>query len=102
MPSLRFAQNVDVVTFEFENVSAAAAAAAEAQAIVRPNGRSLEIAQHRIREKTFIADLGVPVTPFAAIRSDSDLAAAMRSIGTPSILKTASYGYDGKGQIADS
>ena len=96
----RFAQNVDVVTFEFENVSAAAAAAAEAQAIVRPNGRSLEIAQHRIREKTFIADLGVPVTPFAAIRSDTDLAAAMRSIGTPSILKTASYGYDGKGQIA--
>ena len=96
----RFAQNVDVVTFEFENVSAAAAAAAEAHAIVRPNGRSLEIAQHRIREKTFIAALGVPVTPFAAIRSDADLAAAIRSIGTPSILKTASFGYDGKGQIA--
>jgi 5-(carboxyamino)imidazole ribonucleotide synthase len=96
----RFAQNVDVVTFEFENVSAAAAAAAEAHAIVRPNGRSLEIAQHRIREKTFIAALGVPVTPFAAIRSDADLAAAIRSIGTPGILKTASFGYDGKGQIA--
>lgn len=96
----RFAQNVDVVTFEFENVSAAAAAAAEAQAIVRPNGRALEIAQHRIREKTFIADLGVPVTPFAAIRSDGDLAAAIRSIGTPGILKMASFGYDGKGQIA--
>jgi 5-(carboxyamino)imidazole ribonucleotide synthase len=96
----RFAQNVDVVTFEFENVSAAAAAAAEAHAIVRPNGRSLEIAQHRIREKTFIADLGVPVTPFAAIRTEADLAAAIRSIGTPSVLKTASFGYDGKGQIA--
>jgi 5-(carboxyamino)imidazole ribonucleotide synthase len=62
--------------------------------------RSLEIAQHRIREKTFIAALGVPVTPFAAIRSDADLAAAIRSIGTPGILKTASFGYDGKGQIA--
>jgi 5-(carboxyamino)imidazole ribonucleotide synthase len=96
----RFAQNVDVVTFEFENVSAAAAAAAEAHAIVRPSGRSLQIAQHRIREKTFVADLGVPVTPFAAVRSDADLAAALRSIGTPSVLKTASFGYDGKGQIA--
>jgi 5-(carboxyamino)imidazole ribonucleotide synthase len=96
----RFARNVDVVTFEFENVSAAAAAAAEANAIVRPNGRSLEIAQHRIREKTFIAGLGVPVTPFAPIRTDADLAAAIRSIGTPSVLKTASFGYDGKGQTA--
>jgi len=96
----RFAQNVDVVTFEFENVSAAAAAAAAAHAIVRPNGRSLEIAQHRIREKAFIAGLGVPVTPFAAIRGDADLAAAIRSIGTPAVLKTASFGYDGKGQIA--
>jgi 5-(carboxyamino)imidazole ribonucleotide synthase len=96
----RFAQNVHVVTFEFENVSAAAAEAAQAHAIVRPNGRSLHIAQHRIREKTFIADLGVPVTPFAAIRSDADLVAAVRSIGAPSVLKTASFGYDGKGQIA--
>src|SRR5262245_34128264 len=51
-----FAKNVDVVTFEFENVSAEAAAAAEQHAIVRPNGRALAIAQHRIREKTFLAD----------------------------------------------
>src|SRR5262249_12486199 len=55
----RFAQAVDVVTFEFENVSAAAAAEAEAHAIVRPNGRALAIAQHRIREKTFLADRGL-------------------------------------------
>ena len=61
-----FARGVDVVTFEFENVSAAAVAAAEAHAIVRPNGRALEIAQHRIREKTFLQNLGLPVTPFAA------------------------------------
>src|SRR2546430_4698598 len=58
-----FAESVDVVTFEFENVSAAAAAAAEEVAIVRPNGRSLAIAQHRIREKTFLSELGVGGTP---------------------------------------
>jgi len=95
----RFAQSVDVVTFEFENVSAAAAAAAEAVAIVRPNGRSLAIAQHRIREKTFLSELGVPVTPFAPIRSPDDLAAAARTLACPAVLKTASFGYDGKGQI---
>src|SRR5689334_10362830 len=62
-----FARGVDVVTFEFENVSAEAAAAAEGEATVRPNGRSLFIAQHRLREKTFLADHGLPVAPFAAI-----------------------------------
>jgi 5-(carboxyamino)imidazole ribonucleotide synthase len=96
----RFANGVDVVTFEFENVSAAAAAAAEACAIVRPSGRALAIAQHRIREKTFVADLGISVTPFAAVRSDAELAAAIRTIGVPSVLKTAAFGYDGKGQVA--
>src|SRR4051812_190931 len=73
-----FASGVDVVTFEFENVSAAAAGAAEAHAVVRPSGRALEIAQHRIREKTFLRDGGLPVTPFAAVRSGADLAAAVR------------------------
>src|SRR5215468_8697844 len=69
----RFAEGVDVVTFEFENVSAEAAAVAEQHAIVRPSGRALQVAQHRIREKTFVADLGVPVTPFAPVRTDADL-----------------------------
>ena len=96
----RFARNVDVVTFEFENVSAAAAAAAEAHAIVRPSGRALQVAQHRLREKTFVANLGVPVTPFAAVRNDDELAAAIKTIGTPAVLKTSSFGYDGKGQAA--
>jgi 5-(carboxyamino)imidazole ribonucleotide synthase len=95
-----FARSVDVVTFEFENVAAAAAAAAEEVAIVRPNGRSLAIAQHRIREKTFLAELGVPVTPFAPVRSDADLAAAAERVACPAVLKTASFGYDGKGQVA--
>jgi 5-(carboxyamino)imidazole ribonucleotide synthase len=94
-----FAKHVDVVTFEFENVSAAAVAAAEAHAIVRPNGRALEIAQHRIREKMFLHNLGLPVTPFAPVRSEIDLADGIRKVGRPAVLKTATFGYDGKGQV---
>jgi len=96
----RFADAVDVVTFEFENVSAAAATAAASHAIVRPNGRALWIAQHRIREKTFVSDVGLPVTPFAPVRTAAELDAAIDAIGVPSVLKTAEFGYDGKGQIA--
>jgi 5-(carboxyamino)imidazole ribonucleotide synthase len=95
-----FAKSVDVVTFEFENVSAAAAAAAEAHAIVRPNGRALAIAQHRIREKTFLLERGLPVGAFAAVRTTEELTAAIASVGCPAVLKTAAFGYDGKGQVA--
>jgi 5-(carboxyamino)imidazole ribonucleotide synthase len=95
-----FAKRVDVVTFEFENVSAEAAEAAEQHAIVRPNGRALAITQHRIREKTFLAEHGLPVTPFAPVRNDAELAAALHVIGCPAVLKTATFGYDGKGQVA--
>jgi 5-(carboxyamino)imidazole ribonucleotide synthase len=94
-----FAQAVDVVTFEFENVSAAAIVEAEQHAIVRPNGRSLAIAQHRLKEKSFLAEHGLPVAPFAPVRTDADLAAAIKTAGCPSVLKTATSGYDGKGQI---
>src|SRR5215212_10023781 len=93
-----FAKGADVVTFEFENVSAEAAAAAEAHAIVRPNGRALAIAQHRLREKTFLREHGLPVTPFAAIANDGDLAAAVAHVACPAVLKTTAFGYDGKGQ----
>jgi len=95
-----FAKRVDVVTFEFENVSADAVAEAERHAIVRPNGRALAITQHRIREKAFLASHGVAVTPFAAVRTDADLAAAATVVGCPAVLKTAAFGYDGKGQVA--
>ena len=95
-----FARGVDVVTFEFENVPAATAAEAEQHAIVRPNGHALFIAQNRLREKMFVASLGLPVTPFAPVRSAGELAAAIETVGCPSILKTAAFGYDGKGQIA--
>jgi 5-(carboxyamino)imidazole ribonucleotide synthase len=95
----RFARGVDVVTFEFENVSAAAAAAAEACVVVRPSGHALQIAQHRVREKTFLADHGLPVTPFASVQSEAELQAALERIGCPSVLKTSTLGYDGKGQM---
>jgi 5-(carboxyamino)imidazole ribonucleotide synthase len=94
-----FASGVDVVTFEFENVPAAATAAAEEFAIVRPSGHALFVAQHRIREKSFLADRGLPVTPFATVRSEDDLRAAVAQVGCPAVLKTASFGYDGKGQV---
>jgi len=94
-----FAQAVDIVTFEFENVSAAAVTEAERHAIVRPNGRSLAIAQHRFQEKSFLSALGLPVAPFAPVRTEADLAPAMTRVGCPSVLKTATSGYDGKGQI---
>ncbi|MSO30765.1 MAG: 5-(carboxyamino)imidazole ribonucleotide synthase [Acidobacteria bacterium] len=94
----RFAKSVDVVTFEFENVPAAAASAAEEHALVRPSGRALRIAQHRIREKTFLADHALPVVPFASVRTDAELHDAVRRIGCPAVLKTAALGYDGKGQ----
>jgi 5-(carboxyamino)imidazole ribonucleotide synthase len=93
-----FARNVDVVTFEFENVSAAAAEVAGEHAPVRPSGHVLHITQQRAREKAFLADGGFPVTPFAHLRSAPDLAEAVGQVGTPAVLKTASFGYDGKGQ----
>ncbi len=79
---------------------AAAAAAAAEVAAVRPNGRALEVAQHRIREKRFLTSHGLPVAPYAEVRTLSDLEQAVRAIGRPSVLKTAALGYDGKGQVS--
>ena len=94
-----FARGVDVLTFEFENVSAEAARAAADIVPVRPDGRALHVAQHRIREKTFLAGLGLPVTPFAPVDSLEGLTSAIGRIGCPAVLKTATFGYDGKGQV---
>lgn len=94
-----FARGVAVVTFEFENVSAAAAQAAEEHASVRPGGAVLHTTQHRLREKTFLARAGFPVTPFRSVRSLDDLHQALRALGVPAVLKTAGFGYDGKGQV---
>lgn len=93
-----FARQVAVVTFEFENVPAATAEAAASQTIVRPAGNVLHVTQHRLREKTFLRNAGFPVTPFAAVRSLAELQTALREFGCPAVLKTAGWGYDGKGQ----
>ncbi|MGE0462927.1 MAG: 5-(carboxyamino)imidazole ribonucleotide synthase [Vicinamibacterales bacterium] len=93
-----FVGGVDVVTFEFENVSAEAAAAAAEIAPVRPSGAALHITQQRAREKAFLADRGFPVPPFARVQSLDELAVALGTVGLPAIVKTAAFGYDGKGQ----
>jgi 5-(carboxyamino)imidazole ribonucleotide synthase len=93
-----FARNVDVVTFEFENVPAEAVLAVEEFAPVRPSGVALHTAQQRAREKTFLADRGFPTTPFARASSLDELWIAISQIGTPAVIKTAAFGYDGKGQ----
>jgi 5-(carboxyamino)imidazole ribonucleotide synthase len=95
----RFAGQVAVVTFEFENVPAETAAAAAECTLVRPAGSVLHTTQHRLREKTFLRSNGFPVTSFAAVRSVSELNRAVHEIGLPAVLKTAGWGYDGKGQI---
>jgi 5-(carboxyamino)imidazole ribonucleotide synthase len=94
-----FAHQVQAVTFEFENVPAATAAAAAECALVRPSGRVLHTTQHRGREKLFLADAGIPVAPFAVVQSWYALEEALAWIGCPAVLKTASSGYDGKGQV---
>ncbi|MGB7157741.1 MAG: 5-(carboxyamino)imidazole ribonucleotide synthase [Tepidisphaeraceae bacterium] len=93
-----FARGVSVVTFEFENVSAAAAQAAAECAPVRPGGNVLHVTQHRLREKTFLRDAGLSVTPFRAVKTEQDLTRAIEELGVPGVLKTAGFGYDGKGQ----
>ena len=93
-----FARGVDVVTFEFENVATDAADAAAEIVPVRPSGASLHVTQQRAREKAFLADRGFPVTPFAKAASLDELAVALGTVGLPAIVKTAAFGYDGKGQ----
>lgn len=93
-----FARHVDVVTFEFENIPAATVEAVAEFVPVRPSGAVLQTAQHRVREKTFLSRAGFPVTPFRHIRSLEDLRAALKALGYPAVLKTAGFGYDGKGQ----
>ena len=93
-----FAGQVEVVTFEFENVPAEAIDAIESLAPVRPSGVALHTAQQRAREKTFLADHGFPTAPFARAATLDELWEGVARVGTPAIIKTAAFGYDGKGQ----
>lgn len=94
----RFARQLDVLTFEFENIPAQTIDWCAAQCVVRPAGAILNTAQNRLREKTFLSEGNLPVASFRAVRSAAELAAALDQIGRPAILKSASFGYDGKGQ----
>lgn len=94
-----FARQVQVVTFEFENVPSASTTAAAEFAPVRPDGRVLHITQNRLREKTFLEGNGFPVTPFRRVQALKDLEQAAAELGLPGVLKTADFGYDGKGQV---
>ena len=93
-----FAGSVDVVTYEFENVDPRAVAALGERVTVHPSSRSLEVSRYRPAEKTLVAELGGRTAPWAAVVDEGALAAAVATVGTPAILKTTLFGYDGKGQ----
>ena len=93
---LVFGKECAVVTTEFENIPAKTLEFLEEHCAVCPNPRAVHIAQNRIREKQFINDLGIPTANFIVVEKETDLDAA--DIQWPSILKTAQFGYDGKGQ----
>jgi 5-(carboxyamino)imidazole ribonucleotide synthase len=93
-----FARRGDVITFEFENVPSATMEMAARHAPIRPSGQVLHTVQNRLREKMFLQSAGFPVTPFAPVRSLPELETAIDVIGLPGVIKTASWGYDGKGQ----
>jgi 5-(carboxyamino)imidazole ribonucleotide synthase len=93
-----FAAELDVLTFEFENVPVQSIDWASEHCVVRPAGSILHTCQHRLREKEFLQGAGIPITPFAPVRTEAELRAAVSSIGLPAVLKTAAFGYDGKGQ----
>ena len=96
-----FADTVDAITFEFENVPTATLDRLRAHAptlAIAPASAALAITQDRISEKSFMQGLGLETAPFAAIDTLADLEAAIARIGVPAILKTRRMGYDGKGQ----
>ena len=94
-----FGQSVDVVTFEFENIPSETLEMLDQIVAVRPKPSVLFTTRHRLREKEFIRAQGIHTAPFAPVRSEAELNAAIALIGVPAILKTTELGYDGKGQV---
>ena len=93
-----FANDVDMITYEFENVPAAAAMILAARRPVLPDRKILETTQDRLAEKEFVKRLGIGIADYADVSSASSLQAAIARIGLPAVLKTRRFGYDGKGQ----
>ncbi|MFC6687872.1 5-(carboxyamino)imidazole ribonucleotide synthase [Jhaorihella thermophila] len=94
-----FAACVDVITYEFENIPTSALDLLESRRPIRPGREALRVSQDRLTEKTFLNDLGLQTAPFADIPDLASLREALDRIGTPAILKTRRFGYDGKGQV---
>jgi len=99
----RFAESVDLITFEFENISSAGLELLASLCPVHPAGRVLAISQDRILEKTFLGERNIPVAPWVSVPNEETLENAATELGYPFLLKTTRFGYDGKGQfrIAD-
>ncbi|NOD36901.1 MULTISPECIES: 5-(carboxyamino)imidazole ribonucleotide synthase [unclassified Ruegeria] len=93
-----FADAVDVITYEFENIPTEALDILEAHRPIRPGREALRVSQDRLTEKNFLQDLGLKTAPFADVSNLDSLSTAIEQIGTPAILKTRRFGYDGKGQ----
>ena len=93
-----FADAVDAVTYEFENVPHDTAALLARRRPLRPNAGALSTTQDRLTEKRFVNGLGIPTAPFRAVDTAAELAAALDALGRPAVLKTRRFGYDGKGQ----
>lgn len=93
-----FAADCDVVTYEFENVPVDTVRFLSGHVAVRPDAAALDVAQDRLAEKRFVADLGGQPARFAAVPDRAALDAALAQLGTPAVLKTVRMGYDGKGQ----
>ena len=92
------ARSLAVMTVEFENIAAATLEAVAEVCPMRPGASVLHTVQHRLREKRFLESSGFPMTPFREINAEADLREAASALGLPAILKTAAFGYDGKGQ----
>lgn len=94
-----FAESVDVITYEFENVPTAALDLLESLRPIRPNRRALAVSQDRLTEKDFLTGIGLTTAPYRNVETEAELPAALEALGAPAILKTRRMGYDGKGQI---
>ncbi|WP_406700237.1 5-(carboxyamino)imidazole ribonucleotide synthase [Singulisphaera sp. Ch08] len=94
-----FADQAEAITVEFENVSAPALRWLSGKRPVRPGWKTVWVSQNRLREKSFLTRHKIPHAPWRPVRSEPELALAIRAVGLPLVLKTASSGYDGKGQV---
>ena len=95
----RFAEAVDVITYEFENIPTSALDTLEKIRPIRPGREALRVSQDRLTEKDFLSELGLKTAPYATVDQFEDLEQAVKNIGAPAILKTRRFGYDGKGQV---